>query len=229
MKKKTVKRKKINKIKILFFIILVIIVYIIMKPRIFQKDNRINKCIVIDAGHGGEEEPGCIFGNVYEKDICLQIAKKVEAKLVKEYKKVIMTRTKDVNVTLKERPQIANNQKADIFVSIHQNALENDDITSGIETWYHPTKDTQSKILAQIIQENVTSTTGAKSLGIKESKELAVTKNTKMPSCLVETGFLSSTAERKKLVTSSYQEKIVEGICNGIKAYFELVSTEKEE
>lgn len=222
MKKRTVKRKKINKMKILFFIILLIIVWMIMKPKVFQKDNRIDKCIVIDAGHGGEEEPGCIFGNVYEKDICLQIAKKLEAKLEKEYKKVIMTRTTDVNVTLKERPEIANKQKADIFVSIHQNALENDDVTSGIETWYHPTKDTQSKVLAQTIQENITEATNAKNLGIKESKELVVTKYTQMPSCLVETGFLSSTAERQKLVSSSYQEKIVEGIYNGVKAYFDL-------
>lgn len=217
-KKKRKKNKKVG-ILILSIILIVVLIFYIKSLNVVSK---INKCIVIDAGHGGEEEPGCIFGNIYEKEICLQIAKKLEAKLEKEYKKVIMTRTTDVNVTLKERPEIANKQKADIFVSIHQNALENDNVTSGIETWYHPTKDTQSKVLAQTIQENITEATNAKNLGIKESKELVVTKYTQMPSCLVETGFLSSTAERQKLVSSSYQEKIVEGIYNGVKAYFDL-------
>lgn len=222
MKKKIVRRKKNNRMKIIFLIIIVIIACIIVKSKVFPKDNRIDKCIVIDAGHGGVEEPGCIFSDTYEKDICLQIAKKLEAKLQKEYKTVIMTRTTDINVDLGERPEIANRKQADIFVSIHQNALENDEITSGVETWYHPTKDTESKILAQMIQEDVVQSTGANDLGTKESKELAVTKNTKMPSCLVETGFLSSTEERKKLISSSYQDKIVEGIYNGIQSYFDL-------
>ena len=127
-----------------------------VKLKVFSKDNKIDKCIVIDAGHGGVEEPGCIFNNIYEKDICLQIAKKLEDKLKKKYKTVIMTRTTDINVSLKARPEIANKKKADIFVSIHQNALEDDDITNGVETWYHPTKDTESKVLAHMIQEGVT-------------------------------------------------------------------------
>ena len=134
-----------------------------------------------------------------------------------------MTRTEDVNVYLNERARIANREDADIFISIHQNALEEDDVTSGIETWYNPVKDTQSKLLAKNIQENIIEATNANDLGIKESEGLIVTKNTLMPSCLVETGFLSSTEERKKLTSSEYQDKIVEGIYNGIKSYFNSV------
>ena len=59
----------------------------------------------------------------------------------------------------------------------------------------------------------------------KSEEGLIVTKNTLMPSCLVETGFLSSTEERKKLTSSEYQDKIVEGIYNGIKSYFNLVES----
>ena len=220
------KNKRNNKNKKRCILILLIISIVILGIYVTSKDKikdigKINKCIVIDAGHGGEEEPGCIFDGIYEKDICLQIAKKLQTKLKKEYKKVVMIRTIDKNVNLRERPVIANKEKADIFVSIHQNALENDSVTSGIETWYNPKKDTKSKILAQIIQDNIVESTGAKNLGIKESTGLVVIKDTKMPSCLVETGFLSSTEERRKLKTSSYQDKIVEGIYNGIKAYFE--------
>lgn len=242
MKRKKYRRgkvKKINKKKVfaLLLAILIIIFSIynnshskkqIAETMTYQKANKIDKCIVIDAGHGGTEEPGCIFGNIYEKTICLDIAKKLQEKLEKEYTKVIMTRTEDINVYLNERARIANRENADIFISIHQNALEDDSITSGIETWYNPVKDTESKVLAENIQKNVISSTNANDLGIKDSKGLIVIKNTKMPSCLIETGFLSSKEERKKLIDESYQEKIVEGIYNGIKSYFEQTENSNE-
>ena len=155
----------------------------------------------------------------------MQIAKKLEEKLSKEYTKVIMTRTEDVNVYLNERARIANRNNADVFVSIHQNALEDDTVTSGIETWYNPEKDDVSKILAKNIQNNVIASTNANDIGIKESTGLIVTKKTEMASCLIETGFLSSTKERENLVSDNYQDKIVEGICNGIKAYFEEIDS----
>lgn len=226
-KKKQLNRKKIG-ILLIAIIIIIYCVYNNMKPQYqatetvnYGQAKKIEKTIVIDPGHGGEEEPGCVFGNVYEKELDLEIAKKLQAKLEKEYSRVIMTRTEDVNVYLNERARIANRENADLFISIHQNALEDDDITSGIETWYNPVKDTESKILAQNIQENIIKTTNANDLGIKESKGLIVTQKTEMPSCLVETGFLSSTIERQKLSQDDYQDKIVEGIYNGIKSYFE--------
>lgn len=226
-KKKELNRKRIG-ILLIAIIIIIYCVYNNMKPQYqatetvnYGQAKKIEKTIVIDPGHGGEEEPGCVFGNVYEKELDLEIAKKLQAKLEKEYSRVIMTRTEDVNVYLNERARIANRENADLFISIHQNALEDDDVTSGIETWYNPVKDTESKILAQNIQENIIKTTNANDLGIKESKGLIVTQKTEMPSCLVETGFLSSTKERQKLAEDDYQDKIVEGIYNGIKAYFE--------
>ena len=226
-KKKELNRKRIG-ILLIAIIIIIYCVYNNMKPQYqatetvnYGQAKKIEKTIVIDPGHGGEEEPGCVFGNVYEKELDLEIAKKLQAKLEKEYSRVIMTRTEDVNVYLNERARIANRENADLFISIHQNALEDDNITSGIETWYNPVKDTESKILAQNIQENIIKTTNANDLGIKESKGLIVTQKTEMPSCLVETGFLSSTKERQELAEDDYQDKIVEGIYNGIKSYFE--------
>lgn len=236
---KKTSRKRLNrkKIGIILLIITTIVFFMYnnMKQKYqsaetitYQKANKIDKCIVIDAGHGGEEEPGCIFGNVYEKTICLQIAEKLKTKLEKEYEKVVMTRTEDINVYLNERARIANRENADIFVSIHQNALEDDNITSGIETWYNPVKDTNSMMLAKHIQENIINSTNANDLGTKESKGLIVIKNTQMPSCLVETGFLSSKEERSKLIDENYQEKIAEGIYNGIKSYFNYTEENKD-
>lgn len=233
-KKKELNRKNIG-ILLIAIIIIIYCVYNNMKPQYqatetvnYGQAKKIEKTIVIDPGHGGEEEPGCVFGNVYEKELDLEIAKKLQAKLEKEYSRVIMTRTEDVNVYLNERARIANRENADLFISIHQNALEDDDVTSGIETWYNPVKDTESKILAQNIQENIIKTTNANDLGIKESKGLIVTQKTEMPSCLVETGFLSSTKERQKLANDEYQDKIVEGIYNGIKSYFEETENTEE-
>lgn len=238
---KRTKKRQLNKRKVSFVVLILILIIITCIYNSVNKDNqstetvsysqanKIDKCIVIDAGHGGEEEPGCIFGNVYEKNIDLQIAKKLEEQLSQVYTKVIMTRTEDVNVYLNERARIANRANADIFVSIHQNALENDTVTSGIETWYNPEKDSVSKILAQNIQDNVIKETNAEDLGIKESTGLIVTKNTEMASCLVETGFLSSSVERQKLVSDLYQDKIVQGIFNGIKAYFDEIDSLKED
>ena len=231
-RKKQLNKRKVGLVVFIFILIIISCIYNSIKKNkqstetvAYNQANKIDKCIVIDAGHGGEEEPGCIFGNVYEKNIDLQIAKKLEEKLSQVYTKVIMTRTEDVNVYLNERARIANRANADIFVSIHQNALENDTLTSGIETWYNPEKDTVSKILAQNIQDNIIKETNAENLGIKESTGLIVTKNTEMASCLVETGFLSSTTERQKLVSDLYQDKLVEGIANGIKSYFEEVDS----
>ena len=235
-KKRQLNKRKVSLVVLILILIIISCIYNSVKKgkqstetATYSQANRINKCIVIDAGHGGEEEPGCIFGNVYEKNICLQIAKKLQDVLSDVYSEVIMTRTEDVNVYLNERARIANRADADIFVSIHQNALENDTVTSGIETWYNPKKDSVSKILAQNIQDNVIKETNAEDLGIKESTGLIVTKNTEMASCLVETGFLSSTKERQKLVSDLYQDKIVQGIFNGIKLYFDEIDSLKED
>lgn len=244
MSKRRYKRKKkqqLNKRKVDLAIIILLLIIIVILNNLnkrsnnysaetinYNQPNKINKCIVIDAGHGGEEEPGCVFGNVYEKTICLQIAQKLKTLLEKEYSKVIMTRSNDINVYLNERARIANRNNADIFVSIHQNALENDTVTSGIETWYNPKKDTVSKLLAQNIQDQVISATNAEDLGIKESTGLIVITKTEMASCLVETGFLSSTIEKQKLISDSYQDKIAQGIYNGINAYFEQIENAEE-
>ena len=237
-KSRKTKLKRLNKKKIIFLFIIIIILLFSFYNNIkkeykfaetvnYQQANKIDKCIVIDAGHGGVEEPGCIFENVYEKNICLKIAEKLKTKLEREYTQVIMTRTEDVNVYLNERARIANRANADIFVSIHQNALEDDNETSGIETWYNPVKDTESKILAQNIQDNIIETTNANNIGIKDSKGLIVIKNTQMPSCLIETGFLSNKRERENLQNDNYQNKIVEGIYNGIKDFFQQTQDNK--
>lgn len=99
-----------------------------------DKLGRIN-CICIDAGHGGKD-PGCVGTRSYEKNITLSVALKV-GRLIKEQfpdVKVVYTRDKDVFVELNERGKIANSHKADLFISIHVNAIDNKRVR-GIETY----------------------------------------------------------------------------------------------
>lgn len=182
------------------------------------------KVIMIDSGHGGND-PGCIKENpdkdVYEKDINLAIAKKLKPILEANGYEVIMTRDNDTSLGLDERVALSNEKHPDLFVSIHQNALENDTTSNGIETHYYDLPDLDSKLLAQTIQRFIVQSTSARDRGTCNDSELYVLKNNTVPSCLIETGFLSAAEEGQRLLDSEYQEKIAQGIAQGIQNYME--------
>jgi N-acetylmuramoyl-L-alanine amidase len=113
--------------------------------------------IVIDPGHGGSDPgaPGYIQG-VWEKDIVLQLAKKLAEKLRKRLNcTVILTRDKDIKLTLEERTAMANTQRADLFISLHTNAARNKNL-AGIET-YLLNLATDEQAIAVAARENATS------------------------------------------------------------------------
>lgn len=113
--------------------------------------------IAIDAGHGGKDygAPGYLK-NVHEKQIVLQIARKLASKVREELQcEVIMTRDSDTYLTLEERTAIANTQRADLFISIHANASKNQR-AAGVETYFlNLTTDDESISVAA--RENATS------------------------------------------------------------------------
>lgn len=108
-----------------------------------------NKTVVIDAGHGGDD-PGAIgFKKYREKNIVFSVAKELEEMLTSRGYKVFMTRNRDVFVKLSDRTKFANNKGADIFVSIHANAIENKTDTKGIETFFlSPSRSDRAKNVA---------------------------------------------------------------------------------
>ncbi|MCI8282505.1 MAG: N-acetylmuramoyl-L-alanine amidase [Lachnospiraceae bacterium] len=175
-------------------------------------------CIILDAGHGGKD-PGTLWGDVYEKDINLAITKKLEQVLVEQGYQVVMTREEDERVVLKERVQIAQENRGTLFVSIHQNALENDTVTEGMEIYSSKMPDSQR--LAENIWDSLLAKTGAKDKGITENSDLFVLDNTTMPACLIETGFITSSRERELLLDEEYQQKIAQGIAEGIIKFLE--------
>lgn len=175
--------------------------------------------IVIDPGHGGMDD-GCVFPGVKEKEINLQIALLVKEKLEEKGMRVTLTREKDTYLSKEERADFANQVKADAFVSIHQNSFEDAEIC-GIETWYDGAgtkRDNQR--LAQLVHEQTIKTTEATERELRGDSDFHVTTNTKMPACLIETGFLSGKNEKRSLTDTEYQDKLAEGIAEGIYLFF---------
>lgn len=175
--------------------------------------------VIIDPGHGGEDE-GCARDGVREKDVNLAIAKLVQGKLETLGYKTLMIREGDDYMAKEDRVIYANGSGADIYVSIHQNASEDTGV-SGMEVWYEGEDGRDNKRLAQLIQQQIVENTGVTARELRGDADFHVTGKTVMPACLIETGFLSNAAERENLITEEYQEKIAEGIAQGIRLYFE--------
>lgn len=182
----------------------------------------VNRGIIVDPGHGGIDG-GCAFAGVLEKDINREIADKVADKLQERGYRVVLARKGDELVDKADRIETANRQNARLYVSIHQNSYE-DNSVSGIETWYDDNDGTgNGKRLAALIQQETVKASGAVDRGLASDPEMCVTSKGRMPSCLIETGFLSNAAERNKLGSEEYQDQIAEGIVNGIELYLRPV------
>ncbi len=185
------------------------------------------KVIMIDAGHGGFD-PGMIGdAKTLEKDINLAIAKKLQNYLELGGAFVVMTRVEDRALgakkaaDMKNRQLIANNGKSDILVSIHQNSYP-DGSVKGAQVFYYDNSE-NSKKLADSIQTEINSFAN---IGNKKqpepNKNYFILKRTTIPSVIVECGFLTNYAEKKKLSTDEYQDKMAWAIYMGIIKYYGL-------
>lgn len=184
------------------------------------------KIIVIDPGHGGSDTGAIGPDNIQEKTVNLAVALKVKALLEEAGAKVVMTRTDDRDVyapnasaseELGARAEIGNKSKADVFVDIHANSFGNPQI-SGTGTYYYQ-KSIYDKLLAQSIQNDVVSAAGLNDRGIYPAN-FYVLKHTFMPAMLIELGFLSNPDEEKLLNTPQFQQKLAQGIVNGLDNFF---------
>ena len=181
------------------------------------------RLIVIDPGHGGKDPGACSPNGTREKDITTSISHKLNESLKALGYNTIMTRYDDSHLELYDRTDIANNNNADIFVSIHSNSFPNNRNVSGLEVLYHPTKeegDGSSYDLAKMMQEEVLKTTGFYDRGIVKRPNLAVLRTSKMPAALIEVGFLSNEGDEALVKNSEFQDKVVDGIVKAIERYF---------
>ena len=171
--------------------------------------------VFVDAGHGGNDN-GAYGNGLYEDELNLKIALKIQKKLEAKGIEVKMSRTSDVYLSLKERAELANAYEPDVFISNHINSFTNE-YTHGIETYYHTDK-IKYKPLSEDIQNSSVKATGAFNRGVK-AEDFAVIRETTMPSTLFEAGFITNKEEATKLNTDSYQEKLAQSIADGIEKY----------
>lgn len=186
---------------------------IIMPSSMLSRD--VNKrFVVIDPGHGGGDH-GAIRGDISEKDITLDVSKRVRELLEKKGYEVFMTREIDETVSLQERVEISENLVPDMFVSIHVNS-SNSDAPNGLETHYY--KD-NSLILAKTVHASMLNHVQANNRGLFKSK-FYVINHTTAPAILLEIGFMSNPIERVHLITDFRKQATAKAIAEGIDDYF---------
>ena len=154
-----------------------------------------------------------------EKDVNLAVARTAGELLVKRGYRVVATREADVAVALAERVRIAARAGADILVSVHCNAVE-DDSPQGIETWHQQGND-RGKALAEAVQARVVAVTNAKARKVKATDGgIYVLRWVGRPAALVEMGFLSNATERRLLGSAPYRQSLASAIVEGIEDYY---------
>lgn len=175
--------------------------------------------ITIDAGHGGTD-PGASGNGIIEKELTLDVAKRVERLLKEKGIEVVMTRSTDTYLSLQKRVDIGVDSKSDAFVSIHGNAATAS--AQGTETWYSPkTKSAaDSKQLASFIQNRLYKAMDTKNRGLKNNRDLYVIYRNPLPSALVELGFMSNKEDAAKLKSNWYRDEASKAIAQGIVDYF---------
>ena len=167
--------------------------------------------VVIDAGHGGHDRGGIAGQRVSEATMNLDVAQRLKAVLQASGYRVVMTRDSDVFIPLGTRVAIGNSYANAIFVCIHFNATPRRG-ASGIETYFYSS---QSLPLASAIHYYVARGAPSANRGVRR-RGFYVLRNTRIPSVLVECGFLTNPAEAQYALNSAYRQKLAMEIAHGI-------------
>lgn len=187
------------------------------------------KCVVIDAGHGGDDPGKVGINGAKEKDINLAIAGMVKKYLEANDVYVVMTRETDEGLydsgtsnkkvqDMKKRIALIDETEPDVTVSIHQNSYP-EEYVHGAQVFYY-TGSTSGQKLAESIQKQLVSKVDPDNKRqIKENDSYYLLKKTGIPIVIVECGFLSNSEEAEKLCDSEYQEQIAWAIHMGILQY----------
>ena len=196
------------------------------------------RTVVLDPGHGGGDR-GTRGGSTVEKQMTLDVAKRVERDLEAAGVNAVLTRTSDRTLSLEDRVDFADAKKADLFVSIHFNSGGSAD---GIETYCLPPAgavstadawsgsrgregaspgnrwDERNIWLAHCVHRSLLRATGTNDRGVRRAR-FYVLRYAICPAILVEAGFLSNRAEEQRILTGDYRERLAKAISDGIMAY----------
>ncbi len=178
------------------------------------------KVVVIDPGHGGIDSGAIGATGLLEKEVNIDVAERLKKFLENAGAVVVMTREGDRSASNSKRVNIANDAKADVFLSIHANAYSNPD-SNGTETFYCSNNSNRdaSRYLAQQLQRELIEELGRRDRGVK-TRSFYVIKETKMPSALVELAFLTNKEEEALLRKPEARAASAEALFKGLEAYF---------
>ena len=210
-----------------------------VEPLVFpwRVDDHKITTIVIDPGHGGKD-PGNQYNGNSEKTYTLLLAIDLSRALQAAGFKTLLTRTKDAYVGLDQRPALANQRNADLFISLHFNATQsNRNTVHGTETYcitpvgasssnargrgagYGRTPgnqaETESLLLAYEVQKAMTKNLGSTDRGVRRAR-FAVLRDARMPAILVESGYMTNPVEGKQILTVAYRKQIAAAITKGV-------------
>jgi len=193
--------------------------------------------IVLDPGHGGQDS-GAMCGNVLEKDLTLDVARRAEPLLRAAGFTIVPTRVDDRYVSLTDRASLGNREGNSVFVSIHFNDSPRE-AASGVETyyslrqcsrpgflWWLPFLDradssplaAESENLAEALQTALIAGTSAFNRGIK-AEQFYVLANVQRPAVLIEAGFMTNKDDVAKLENPAYRAQIATAISDGLEQY----------
>lgn len=210
------------------FLLLVIAIFIFATPvaRV-NADEECKGIILIDPGHGGSDGGAKSKNGTIEKDINLELSKRLKERLEEEGYKVYMTREEDTSLApkkvadLTKRCEMKKETNCDVFISIHQNKF-NSERCFGAQVWYADNE--KSNIIADFMQDSLKEKTGDNNTRIAKAakKQYKILRDGYDGACvIVECGFLSNPSEEQRLKSEEHQLKIVDGITCGVNKYFE--------
>jgi N-acetylmuramoyl-L-alanine amidase len=173
--------------------------------------------VLVDPGHGGPD-PGAIgIGGLREKDIVMSISQQVASLLEQQGIQAVLTRTGDQDLDLAPRVSMAERANANVFVSIHANAINmsRPDI-NGLETYYY----SSGARLARTIHNSILQNVDVKDRGVRTAR-FYVLRRTSMPSVLIEVGFVTGREDAAKLSSAAYRSQMAQAIARGILQYLQ--------
>lgn len=171
--------------------------------------------IVLDPGHGGSD-PGAVgIGGLSETDIVNPMSHRIRDLLEEQGVRVILTREDNRTVDLQPRVELANRLNANLFVSLHANAISmsRPDV-NGIETYYFQS----GQQLARTIHGHLLEATGGPNRGVRTAR-FYVLRHTRMPAVLLELGFVTGNQDARRLADPQYRERLSQAIARGILQY----------
>jgi N-acetylmuramoyl-L-alanine amidase len=203
------------------------------------------RTVVIDAGHGGKDSGTSNKKlGLHEKGFALEVARLLKRELEAAGFSVIMTRDDDTFIPLPDRPAIANKRRADLFVSVHFNAIDNASI-SGTETYVLTPRgqrstgaegrsasdnellpghanDAWSSILGYRVHRRLITDMGSFDRGLKRARYL-VLRELDCPGILVESGYLTNDSEARRIASPEWRARLAKSIATGIIEYREAL------